>query len=152
MKKIVLFLVCLWSSIQFSMAQTDSLNSIDVNDIEVIVKSVRFSPNKDTVTIEMVLHSYLKDPREMKINTFASGLLSPQGKTIFYNSMMLGRVKIALADRKNYFNYLLKRNEPVLYTVKTAFWQKEWGLPKAFRITLEDRQDEGKFLQADISL
>lgn len=138
--------------IQLSFGQSDPVTSIDIDEIEVSVKSVTVSPKGDEITVALYLQSYLKNPRELKINTFASGIINPQGSTVFYESMVIGNVKVTLEDRQNYIHYLLKRDEPVLYTVKTRNWQKRWGKPQQFRITLEDHLEVGKFLQVDISL
>lgn len=152
MNRIIVLIVCLWGFINASFAQTESVSSIDIDDIEVVIKAVKLSPKGDSVTVELLLHSYLKDPREVTINTFASGLINPQGKVMFYESMIIGKVKVAFADRQNYLHYFLKRNEPVLYTIKTLNWKKVWGTPQQFRITLEDHTETGKFLQVDIPL
>ncbi len=152
MKKILVSIMCLWAFANASFAQVDSNPSLDIDDIEVIVKGINVAPKGDSVTLELLLHSYLKDPRELTINTFASGLINPQGKVMFYESMMMGKVKVVFADRQNYLHYFLKRNEPVLYTIKTVNWKKVWGKPQQFRMTLEDHAEPGKFLQVDIPL
>jgi hypothetical protein len=126
--------------------------SVDVDEIEVGVKSVRLSPKGDSVTVELILQSYLKTPRELKINSFATGVISPQGSVVFYDSMSIGNVKVQFKDRQNYIHYLLTRDVPVLYVIKTPNWQKRWGKPQQFRFTLEDHEEEGKFLQVDIDL
>lgn len=152
MKNVLLIIGCLYGFIQSSFAQTESTSSLDFDEIEVRVKSVELSPKGDSVTVVLFLQSYLKYPRELKINTFATGLLNPEGKTMFYDSMMIGKVKITLADRQNYIHYLLRREDPVLYVIKTPNWKKNWGKPQQFRITLEDHEETGKFLQLDIPL
>lgn len=152
MKKLVFLILCSWSFSQLAFGQNDSISTVDIDEIEVILKDVRLSAKGDSVTVEFVLHSYLKEPRELKINTFSTGVISPEGKTMFYDMMSIGKVRIALANRQNYFHYLLARDEPVLFTIKTPAWQKRWGQPKIFRITLEDHDEEGKFLQVDIPL
>lgn len=152
MKRIVFLFALFIGLCHTSYGQSDSIASMDIDDIEVVVQSVRVSPKGDTVTVELFLHSYLKSPRELKINTFATGLLNPDGKPMFYDSMTIGKVKIMLSDRQNYLHYLLKRNEPVLYKIVTCNWQKRWGKPQQLRLTLEDHVEIGKFLQVDIPL
>lgn len=151
MKRILLLLVCFFC-LTSSLSAQEVVNSVDFDEIEISVKSVRLSAKGDSVTVALLLHSYLKNPRELKINTFATGIVNPEGKVLFYDSMSIGKVKITLVDRENYIHYLLKRNEPVLFTVKTPSWPKRWGKPQQFRLTLEDHMEEGKFLQVDVSL
>jgi len=150
MRNIIWMIVYFCGFVSSAMAQT--VNTIDIDEIEVTVKSVVLSAKSDTVTVSFYLQSYLKNPRELKINTFASGLLSAEGKPMFYSTMEIGKVKINIADRQNYIHYLLRRDEPVLYVVKTPNWKKNWGKPQQFRLTLEDHLETGKFLQVDIPL
>lgn len=152
MKKILLLIVCLCSFIGCSFGQDKLISTLDIDEIEVTVKSVQLSANGDTVTVELILQSYLKLPRELKINTFASGIINPAGKTLFYDSMLMGKVRISLADRQNYIHYLLTRDEPISFTIKTPNWQKRWGKPQFFRLALEDHMEQGKFFQVDIPL
>lgn len=152
MKQIFVFILALYGFIQPSFGQVDTVVRMDFDEIEIILKSVELSANGDTATVSFFLHSYLKEPRELKLNTFASGVISPEGKVMFYDTITMGNVQLRLADRQNYIHYLLDRSKPILYTTTTPNWQKRWGKPQQFRITLEDHQEEGKFLQVDFSL
>jgi hypothetical protein len=126
--------------------------STDINEIEVWTKSVQVSAKGDTATVELYLQSYMKNPREFKLNTFASGLIGADAKPMWYHTMQLGKVRVSLADRQNYLHYLLTRNEPVVYTVKTGGWKKQWGKPKQLKLAIEDFEEEGKILEYTIDL
>lgn len=152
MKKVCLLVLAVFAFSLHSYGQKDSIISVDLDDIEITLKSVELSAKGDTAIVSFFLHSYLKEPRELKLNTFASGVINPEGRVMFYDTIAMGNVKLNLADRQNYIHYLLHRNKPVLYVTKTPNWQKRWGKPQQFRITLEDHQEEGKFLQVDIPL
>ncbi len=152
MKKFLLIFICFYSAVQLSFAQTEAKESTDIDEIEVTVQNVRLSAKGDSVTVTLALQSYLKQPRELKLNTFASGLVNPQGKTMFYDSITIGKVRVLLSDRQNYIHYLLSRDEPIMLTIKTPSWQKRWGKPQQLRLTIEDHLEEGKFLQVDIPL
>lgn len=151
-KKVCGFVLAIFAFSIHSYGQKDSIRSVDFDDIEITLKSVELSAKGDTVIVSFFLHSYLKEPRELKLNTFASGVISPEGRVLFYDTIMMGKVRLDLEDRQNYIHYLLHRNKPVLYVTKTPNWQKRWGKPQQFRVTLEDHKEEGKFLQLDIPL
>ncbi|MGN0003866.1 MAG: hypothetical protein ACI35V_10570 [Sphingobacterium composti] len=153
MKKLILSLLILVIGYGKTNAQEETeRKSININEIEVWTKSVEVSAKGDTATVELYFQSYLKNPREFKLNTFASGLLGADSKPMWYHTMQLGKVRVSLADRQNYLHYLLTRNEPVVYTVKTGGWKKQWGKPKQIKLAFEDFQEEGKILEFIIDL
>jgi len=133
-----------------SLAQEASPLVID--DIQVDVKDVMISTKGDSVTVDLFLISYKKDPREFRLNTFASGVVDSKGIPYLYASMQMGRVKIDVSDRQNYLNYLLEPDEPVMLRLKTGAWKKQWGKPQQVKLTFEDSVEEGKFLEATIDL
>lgn len=149
------FLSLLVSVLVFGFSQAQEAkerNSIDINEIEVWVKDVHVSAKGDTASVQLYLQSYLKNPRELKLNTFASGLLAAGNTPLMYHSMQLGKVVVNITDRQNYLHYLLTREEPVIYTVKTGGWKKQWGKPKQLKLAIEDFEEEGKILEFTIEL
>src|SRR5690606_12119340 len=86
--------------------EKEERKSIDINEIEVWTKKVELNSKGDTATVELYLQSYLKNPREFKLNTFSTGLLSGSEKPLWYNTMQLGKVRVHINDRQNYLHYL----------------------------------------------
>lgn len=123
-----------------------------VDDIQIDVKNVSLSPKGDTAIVELFLISYQKDPREFKLNTFASGVVDSQGRPYLYTAMQMGKVMLRVEDRQNYLHYLLEQDIPVLLQIKTASWVKQWGKPRAVKLAFEESTEEGKFLEVDVSL
>jgi len=155
MKRLLFLNIVLFVFLQSAFGQVHQIETndgIDVDEIEVIVNSSRLSAKGDTSIVVLSLQSYLKNPRELKINTFASGILGPDGKPMFYDTMAMGKVQISLASRQNYLHYLLTRDDIIHLVIKTPKWEKHWGLPKVLRLTLEEHTEEGKFIQVDIPL
>lgn len=151
----------IWFSIFFlllglsSFAQQDSLelrNSIELNEIEVWTKGVEVSSLGDTATVQVYLQSYLKNPRELKLNTFSSGIMGAGDRPLWYDSMQIGKVQIHFEDKQNYLHYLLNRDEAVVLTIKTIYWKKQWGEPSKLKLAFEDYQEEGKILEFVIDL
>jgi hypothetical protein len=139
--------------VSYSFAQEkQERKSTDINEIEVWTKSVQVSAKGDTVTVELYLQSYLKNPREFKLNTFSTGLLSGSENPLWYHTIQLEKVRVHIDDRQNYLRYLLTRNEPVLLTIKTGGWKKQWGKPKQLKMAIEDFEEEGKILEYTIDL
>lgn len=137
----------------FSYSQEmEERKSIDVNEIEVWTKKIELNAKGDTATVELYLQSYLKNPREFKLNTFSTGLLSGSDVPLWYETMQLGKVRIHISDRQNYLHYLLTRNESVVLTIKTGGWKKQWGKPKQLKLAIEDYEEQGKILEYTIDL
>lgn len=152
--KSLFFTLCIsLLSLNLSYSQEkEERKSIDVNEIEVWTKKVEVNAKGDTATVELYLQSYLKNPRELKLNTFSTGLLSGSDVPLWYETMQLGKVRIHISDRKNYLHYLLTRNEPVVLTIKTGSWKKQWGKPKQLKLAIEDYEEQGKILEYTIDL
>ncbi|MBD1429858.1 MULTISPECIES: hypothetical protein [Sphingobacterium] len=153
MKRVFLsfLFVVLACDVVFSQEKPER-NSVDINEIEVWTKNVQLSTKGDTATVELYLQSYLKNPREFKLNTFSTGLVNGSEKPLWYHSMQMGKVRVHIDDRQNYLHYLLTRNEPVVLTIKTGGWKKQWGKPKQLKLAIEDFEEQGKILEYTIDL
>ncbi|WP_164109693.1 MULTISPECIES: hypothetical protein [Sphingobacterium] len=152
MKKLGLLIVLSFYLGTLVLGQEPTSESLEVDDIQIDVKSVALSKNADTATVELFLISYKKGTREFKLNSFASGIVDSGGKTYLYNSMQIGKVLVQVTDRQNYIHYLLEEDEPVRLIVKTIGWKKQWGKPQQFKLAFEDSEEEGKFLEVIIDL
>lgn len=153
MKQLLLsFFIVFTTFLHASGQDTLERKSIDVNEIEIWTKSIKLSPKSDTATVELYLQSYLKNPREFKLNTFSTGLIGGGDKPLWYHTMQMGKVRVHIDDRQNYLHYLLTRNEPVVLTIKTGGWKKQWGKPKQLKLAIEDFEEQGKILEYIIDL
>lgn len=153
MRRLLFSLLIVFGNCIYSFAQeSEERKSIDINEIEIWTKDIKLSAKGDTATVELYLQSYLKNPREFKINTFSSGLISGSEKPLWYETMQMGKVRVHIDDRQNYLHYLLTRNEPVVLIIKTGGWNKQWGKPKQLKLAFEDYEEEGKILEYTIDL
>jgi hypothetical protein len=146
----LIFIGLLFASLSFGQDEEKPL--VVVDDIQIDVKDVSLSPKGDTAIVELFLISYQKNPREFKLNTFASGVVDSQGKPYLYASIQMGKVRLNLEDKQNYLHYLLEQDLPVLLRIKTAAWTQRWGKPKQLNLTFEDSTEEGKFLEVGVDL
>lgn len=121
-----------------------------IDDIQVDVKEV--IAKGDSAVVELFLISYKKNPREFKLNTFASGIADSQGTPYLYKTMQMGRILATVEQRQNYLHYLLEQDVPVSLRVVTSNWKKQWGKPKQFKLSFEDSEEEGKFLEVILEL
>ena len=121
-----------------------------VDDIQIDIKEV--VARGDSAVVELFLISYKKNPREFKLNTFASGVADSQGTPYLYKSMKMGRIWVPVEQRQNYIHYLLEQDVPISLRVVTPNWKKQWGKPKQFKLSFEDSEEEGKFLEILIEL
>lgn len=145
------FFVVFMGFLSFSFGQEEQPVLV-IDDIQIDVKDITLSPKGDTATVELFLISYQKNPREFKLNTFASGVADSEGKPYLYSAVQMGKVIVRLEDRQNYLNYLLEQDVPVLLKIKTAAWTKRWGKPQQVKLTFEDSTEEGKFLEVMVNL
>ncbi|MBD1420875.1 hypothetical protein H8B21_04735 [Sphingobacterium chuzhouense] len=120
------------------------------DDIQVDVKSTKINVGGDTLSLELFLISYQMDPREFKLNTFATQIMDNEGDKHLFTTMKMGRVLVQLADRENYLHYLLEEDVPVPLTIHVGDWKGK----KALKVLLvfEDSKEEGKFITQEVDL
>lgn len=131
-------------------AQEDPSSNV-LDDLQTDVKTVKVDAKKDSLSIELFLISYQMNPREFKLNTFATQVVDEKGASHLYSSMKMGRVTVNIADRQNYLHYLLEENVPVPLTIKIGAWKKG-SVPKTVKLVFEDSAEEGKFITKEIAL
>ncbi|MGO1243599.1 MAG: hypothetical protein ACTJHT_05825 [Sphingobacterium sp.] len=132
-----------------AFAQQDS--TVNVSDaIQFDVKSVHLDSCSDTLIVELFLISYQMDPREFKLNTFATQLVDQTGASHLLSSIQMGRVLVKIEDRQNYLHYLIKENEPVVLIVKVAGWADQKA--NKLNVVFEDSSEVGKFITHQVSL
>lgn len=122
-----------------------------VDDIQIDLKDIYLSPKGDTAIVELFLISLQKNPREFKMNSFASGMTDSKGKPFLYSTMEMGKIRLDIADRQNYLHYLMEQDLPVLLRIRTAGWSKQWGKPQQAKLTFEESTEEGKFLEIELN-
>ncbi|HIY76673.1 MAG TPA: hypothetical protein H9825_10460, partial [Candidatus Sphingobacterium stercorigallinarum] len=114
------FILCVFigltSSLQAQQADDPSLRMVD--DIQFDLRSVEL--NADTLEVRLFAISYDKNPREFRLNVFASGLVDSLGQIHMLESVQVDRVMVMLADRQNYLNYLLHQDQPVQIILKAT--------------------------------
>jgi len=150
MKKIILifniFFLALGAS---ALAQQDSTVHI-TDDIQVDVKSVDLDSESDTLRVELFLISYQMDPREFKLNVFATQLEDKSGESHLFSSVSMGRVRVAIEDKQNYLHYLIEENDPVPFVLLVPGWgDREIG---TLNVVFEDSNEEGHFITHKVDL
>ncbi|MBE8722863.1 hypothetical protein [Sphingobacterium pedocola] len=148
----------IWNCI-FSMLFTHlvSAQEIDtatvlVDEIQVDVKNVALSIKGDTATVDLFLISYQRNPRELKLNTYATQITDSKGDFHLYDSMKMGRVLILLAHRQNYLHYFMEEDVPVPFQIKVANWTRDKGKPTHVKLVFEDSKEEGRYLERIVEL
>lgn len=106
----------------------------------------------DTLEVKLFAISYDKNPREFRMNVFASGLVDTLGQTHLFHSVQADRVVVQLADRQNYLNYLLHQDKPVQITLKVAPVSQEISAGEQVKLVFSSLEEEGRFLEAFIDL
>jgi len=119
-----------------------------VDDIQFDLKSKVV--NGDTLQVDLFVISYEKDPRDFRLNVFASTLVDGEGKSHMLHSVKMGRVLVLLSQRQNYLNYLLKQDVPVGITVKFSPLSAAMKKAKEMKLVFESLEEEGKFIEARI--
>lgn len=151
MKQIIWFLglACIFFLPKISQAQEDpNLNVVD--DIQFDLKSVTASG--DTLVVDLFAISYDKNPREFRLNVFATALIDAQEESHMLTSVQIDRVIVQLSDRENYLNYLLHQDKPVNIRLKLTPMTEEIKNAKMVKIVFNALEEEGQFLDAFIGL
>ncbi|NQD71033.1 hypothetical protein HP439_09915 [Sphingobacterium shayense] len=150
MNKFLFFFCMLFLAINGqAFGQQDSTVNI-TDDIQVDVKSVTLDSHSDTLTVELFLISYQVDPREFKLNTFATQLVDDTGGAHLFWSIQMGRVLVKIGDRQNYLHYLIEENEPVPFTLKIAGWGEKAA--SKLNVVFEDSNEVGKYITHQVNL
>lgn len=124
---------------------------INIKDnIQVDVKNVSTKSHSDTLSVELFLISYQMDPREFKLNTYATQVIDSAGNNHLFANIQMGRVQVRLTDRQNYIHYLLEEDVPIPLTIEVGNWKGK----KASKVLLvfEDSTEEGKFITQEVDL
>ena len=121
-----------------------------VDDIQFDLKSVTASG--DTLVVDLFAISYDKNPREFRLNVFASALIDAQEESHMLTSVQIDRVIVQLSDRENYLNYLLQQDKPVNIKLKLTPMTEEIKNAKMVKIVFNALEEEGQFLDAFIDL
>ncbi|WP_313190849.1 hypothetical protein [Sphingobacterium sp.] len=151
MKQIIWFLGLAFAFFlpKTSQAQEDpNLNVVD--DIQFDLKSVTASG--DTLVVDLFAISYDKNPREFRLNVFATALIDAQEESHMLTSVQIDRVIVQLSDRENYLNYLLHQDKPVNIKLKLTPMTEEIKNAKMVKIVFNALEEEGQFLDAFIDL
>ncbi|WP_437919288.1 hypothetical protein [Sphingobacterium sp. LRF_L2] len=133
-----------------SFAQEDPTRNV-LDDVQIDLKHVKLDPEHDTLTVELFLISYQRQPREFKLNTYATQVTDDAGERHFFTSIEMGRVLLRLADKQNYLHYLLEDDVPVSLTIKVADWKSK-AVPRKIALVFEDSTEEGKFITQEVDL
>ena len=134
---------------KITQAQEDpNLNVVD--DIQFDLKSVTASG--DTLIVDLFAISYDKNPREFRLNVFATALIDAQEESHMLTSVQIDRVIVQLSDRENYLNYLLHQDKPVNIKLKLTPMTEEIKNAKMVKIVFNALEEEGQFLDAFIDL
>ncbi len=149
MRLTLFFATVMLSMCMHKVAAQQVAEPILTDELQVDVKAVRWDSKTDTLTVDLFLISYQVNPREFKLNTFATQVMDTTGKPYLYSSMQMGRVIVRIADRQNYMHYLLAENTPVPLSIKIA----NWGKAKAAKVVLvfENSAEEGHFIQKEVN-
>lgn len=142
-------LVCLLS-LGTAYAQVDTTKVI-VDDIQVDLKEVTVDKEKKAVEVALYLISYEKNPREFRLNTFASQVIDDKGKGYMFSTMQLDRVMVQAETRQNYLDYLLKHNKPVELRINYTSLSEDAN-PAYLKLVFQESSKEGKFLEVEIPL
>ncbi len=127
----------------------DTLKNIKDN-IQIDVKSVSTKEHSDTLSIELFLISYQMDPREFKLNTYATQVVDSTGNSHLFTTIQMGRVQVRLTDQQNYLHYLLEEDVPVPLTIEVGNWKGKKA--SKVRVVFEDSTEEGKFITQEVGL
>lgn len=129
-------------------SEDPTVNLVDDIQFDLYSSEIR----GDTLEVKLFAISYEKNPREFRMNVFASGLLDSLGQTHMFHSVQADRVVVLLADRQNYLNYLLHQDKPVQITLKVTPVTEEISAGKQVKLVFSSLEEEGRFIEALIDL
>ncbi len=132
----------------FAQEQDTTLNVVD--DIQFDLHSVTTSG--DSLVIDVFVISYDKNPREFRLNVFASAIIDSEEQSHMLTTAQMDRVIVNLDDRQNYLNFLLHQDKPAAIKIKLSPLTEEIKQAKLLKLVFNALDDEGQFLEAYIDL
>lgn len=132
----------------FAQEQDTTLNVVD--DIQFDLHSVTTSG--DSLVIDVFVISYDKNPREFRLNVFASAIIDSEEQSHMLTTAQMDRVVVNLDDRQNYLNFLLHQDKPAAIKIKLSPLTEEIKQAKLLKLVFNALDDEGQFLEAYIDL
>ncbi len=130
--------------------EEDTVQNV-IDDIQIDIKSATVDAKTKTATIELYLISYQRNPREFKLNTFATQVVDAKGQMYMYTTMQMGKVLVKLVDRQNYLNYFMEDGVPVPLKITVDNWPKTVK-PSKLKLVFEDSTEQGKFIEKAVNL
>lgn len=135
---------------QFGFAQEQDTTLNVVDDIQFDLHSVTTSG--DSLVIDVFVISYDKNPREFRLNVFASAIIDSEEQSHMLTTAQMDRVIVNLDDRQNYLNFLLHQDKPAAIKIKLSPLTEEIKQAKLLKLVFNALDDEGQFLEAYIDL
>ena len=132
----------------FAQEQDTTLNVVD--DIQFDLHSVTTSG--DSLVIDVFVISYDKNPREFRLNVFASAIIDSEEQSHMLTTAQMDRVIVNLDDRQNYLNFLMHQDKPAAIKIKLSPLTEEIKQAKLLKLVFNALDDEGQFLEAYIDL
>ncbi|MGJ1206229.1 hypothetical protein [Sphingobacterium lactis] len=135
---------------QLGLAQEQDTTLNVVDDIQFDLHSVTTSG--DSLVIDVFVISYDKNPREFRLNVFASAIIDSEEQSHMLTTAQMDRVIVNLDDRQNYLNFLLHQDKPAAIKIKLSPLTEEIKQAKLLKLVFNALDDEGQFLEAYIDL
>lgn len=105
-----------------------------------------------TATAKVVLTCLSERSRELKVNVYGTQLVDDKRNAYYFSTLTMGRVLMRFEDRQNYLHYLLQPDTPVELTITAQGISPESTAIQIVKIVFEDSKDEGRFLEAYLTV
>lgn len=145
------FVLMMWAMTNVLHAQEEDTTQNVIDDMQIDIKSTAVDIKTKVVTIELYLISNQRNPREFKLNTFATQILDNKQQAYMYTTIQMGKVLVKLVDRQNYLNYFMEDGIPVPMKITIENWPKGTK-PISLKLVFEDSSEQGKFIEKAVKL
>lgn len=106
----------------------------------------------NTATVTLMLTCLSERSRELKVNVYGTQLVDDRRNAYYFSTITMGRVLMRFEDRQNYLHYLLQPRTPVELTITAQSISTEAAAIQVAKIVFEDSKDEGRFLEAYLTV
>lgn len=106
----------------------------------------------NTATVTLMLTCLSERSRELKVNVYGTQLVDDRRNAYYFSTITMGRVLMRFEDRQNYLHYLLQPRTPVELTITAESISPEAAAIQVAKIVFEDSEDEGRFLEAYLTV
>jgi len=159
MTRIGFVVLVLFSVPGMLFAQEGSGTRIMQDSSRLVMDGIRFEATAyaidsatNTATVTLTLTCLSERSRELKVNVYGTQLVDDQRNAYYFSTLTMRRVLMRFEERQSYLPYLLLPHAAVELAITAQNVSPEATTMQVVKVVFEDSKDEGRFLDAYLTV